>query len=43
MYCSGLEGEGIKEVVEDARLEDRLHFETLGLESTSLAENLQRS
>ena len=29
MNCSGLEGEGIKEIVEDARLEDRLHFETL--------------
>lgn len=29
MHCSGLEGEGIKEIVEDARLEDRLHFETL--------------
>jgi len=29
MNCSGLEGEGRKEVVEDARLEDRLHFETL--------------
>jgi len=29
MHCTGLEGEAIKEVVEDARLEDRLHFETL--------------
>lgn len=29
MHCSGPEGEGIKEIVEDARLEDRLHFEAL--------------
>jgi len=29
MHCTGLEGESVKEVVEDARLEDRLHFETL--------------
>ncbi|MCP8310153.1 MAG: DNA protection protein DPS [Candidatus Methylarchaceae archaeon HK01M] len=29
MHCSGLEGETVKEIVEDARLEDRLHFETL--------------
>ncbi|MBS7620563.1 DNA protection protein DPS [Candidatus Bathyarchaeota archaeon] len=29
MHCTGLEGETIKEVVEDARLEDRLHFETI--------------
>jgi ferritin-like protein len=29
MHCSGVESEGIKEVVEDARLEGRLHFETL--------------
>lgn len=27
--CSGLEGEGIKEIVEDARIEDRNHFEAL--------------
>jgi len=29
MHCTGLEGETVKEVAEDARLEDRLHFETL--------------
>lgn len=29
MHCTGLEGETIKEIAEDARLEDRLHFETL--------------
>ncbi|MGB9853747.1 MAG: DNA protection during starvation protein [Candidatus Bathyarchaeales archaeon] len=29
MHCTGLEGETIKEVVEDARLEDRQHFETI--------------
>jgi len=29
MHCSGLEGEQVKEIAEDARLEDRLHFETL--------------
>ena len=28
-HMTGKEGESIKEVVEDARLEDRLHFETL--------------
>lgn len=28
-HTTGTEGESIKEVVEDARLEDRLHFETL--------------
>ena len=29
MHCSGLEGEQVKEITEDARLEDRLHFETI--------------
>jgi ferritin-like protein len=29
MHCSGLEGETVKEIAEDARLEDRLHFETI--------------
>jgi len=29
MHYTGLEGETIKEVVEDARLEDRQHFETI--------------
>ncbi|MEM3054171.1 MAG: ferritin-like domain-containing protein, partial [Candidatus Bathyarchaeia archaeon] len=29
MHCTGLEGETIKEIVEDARLEDRQHFEAL--------------
>jgi ferritin-like protein len=29
MHCIGLDGEAIKESAEDARLEDRLHFETI--------------
>jgi len=29
MHCTGLEGETVKEIAEDARLEDRLHFETI--------------
>lgn len=29
LHCTGLEGETVKEVAEDARLEDRLHFEAL--------------
>lgn len=29
MHCAGLEGENVKEIAEDARLEDRLHFETI--------------
>src|SRR6476620_10718972 len=29
MHCTGLEGEGIKEIVEDARIEDRNHFEAI--------------
>ncbi len=29
MNLTGPEGEGLKEIAEDARLEDRLHFETL--------------
>ncbi len=29
MHCTGLEGEGIKEIVEDARIEDRNHFEAM--------------
>jgi ferritin-like protein len=29
MHCSGLEGGQVKEIAEDARLEDRLHFETI--------------
>ncbi|MCD1294210.1 DNA protection protein DPS [Methanocella sp. CWC-04] len=28
-HTTGMDGESIKEIVEDARLEDRLHFETL--------------
>ena len=27
MHCTGLDGEGIKEIVEEARIEDRNHFE----------------
>jgi len=29
MHCTGLNGETVKEIAEDARLEDRLHFETI--------------
>src|SRR5437867_11666534 len=29
MHCTGMEGEGIKEIIEDARIEDRNHFEAL--------------
>jgi len=29
MHLTGLEGEGLKEIAEDARLEDRLHFELM--------------
>lgn len=28
-HATGTQGESIKEIIEDARLEDRLHFETL--------------
>ena len=30
MHCTGLDGEGIKEIVEEARIEDRNHFEAMG-------------
>ena len=29
MHCTGLDGEGIKEIVEEARIEDRNHFEAM--------------
>jgi len=29
MHLTGMEGEGLKEIAEDARLEDRLHFELM--------------
>jgi len=29
MHCTGLAGEGIKEIAEDARIEDRNHFEAM--------------
>ncbi|GFN40307.1 MAG: hypothetical protein YK1309IOTA_1600004, partial [Marine Group I thaumarchaeote] len=29
MNCTGRDGEGIKEIVEDARIEDRNHFEAM--------------
>ncbi len=31
MHAAGLEGESIKEIVEDARIEDRNHFEALAV------------
>ena len=29
MHCTGRDGEGLKEIVEDARIEDRNHFEAM--------------
>jgi ferritin-like protein len=29
MHCTGRDGEGVKEIVEDARIEDRNHFEAM--------------
>ena len=29
MHCTGLDGEGIREIVEEARIEDRNHFEAM--------------
>ncbi len=29
MHCTGMDGEGIKEIVEDARIEDNNHFEAM--------------
>ncbi|MCE4623757.1 MAG: hypothetical protein F7B11_03305 [Caldisphaeraceae archaeon] len=31
IHAAGLEGEAVKEIVEDARIEDRNHFEALAL------------
>ena len=28
MHCTGMEGEGVKGIIEDARLEDLSHFES---------------
>jgi ferritin-like protein len=41
MHCTGLEGEGIKEIVEDARIEDRNHFEAMVPRLYELAEVFQ--
>jgi ferritin-like protein len=42
MHCSGLEGEAVKEITEDARLEDRLHFETIAPRIYELGGKLYR-
>jgi ferritin-like protein len=42
MHCTGLEGEGIKEIVEDARIEDRNHFEAMVPRLYELGGNLPR-
>src|SRR3989304_6855871 len=42
MHCTGLEGETVKEIAEDARLEDRLHFETLAPRIYELGGELYR-
>jgi ferritin-like protein len=42
MHCTGLEGETVKEIAEDARLEDRLHFETIAPRIYELGGELYR-
>jgi len=42
MHCTGLQGETVKEIAEDARLEDRLHFETLAPRIYELGGELYR-
>ena len=42
MHCTGLEGEGIKEIVEDARIEDRNHFEAMTPRLYEIGGNLPR-
>ncbi len=42
MHCTGLDGEGIKEIVEDARIEDRNHFEAMVPRLYELGGNLPR-
>lgn len=42
MHCAGLEGETVKEIAEDARLEDRLHFESIAPRIYELGGELYR-
>ncbi|ADX84542.1 DNA protection during starvation protein [Saccharolobus islandicus] len=42
MHLTGMEGEGLKEIAEDARLEDRLHFELMTQRIYELGGNLPR-
>ncbi len=42
MHAAGLEGESIKEIVEDARIEDRNHFEALAVRIYELGGELPR-
>ncbi|BBD73185.1 DNA polymerase [Sulfodiicoccus acidiphilus] len=42
MHLTGLEGEGLKEIAEDARLEDRLHFELMSQRVYELGGNLPK-
>ena len=42
MHCTLLDGEGIKEIVEDARIEDRNHFEAMVPRLYELGGNLLR-
>ncbi|BCU68110.1 DNA polymerase [Sulfolobales archaeon HS-7] len=42
MHLTGLEGEGLKEIAEDARLEDRLHFELMSQRVYELGGELPR-
>lgn len=42
MHCTSLDGETVKKIAEDARLEDRLHFETLAPRIYELGGDLYR-
>ncbi|QKQ99044.1 DNA protection protein DPS [Metallosphaera tengchongensis] len=42
MHLTGIEGEGLKEIAEDARLEDRLHFELMTQRVYELGGSLPR-
>jgi ferritin-like protein len=42
MHLTGMEGEGLKEITEDARLEDRLHFELMTQRIYELGGDLPR-
>ena len=42
MHCTGRDGEGVKEIVEDARIEDRNHFEAMVPRLYEIGGNLPR-